>query len=499
MTILCKSDPSEGSTRYAQGGIASVISPLDSFESHIQDTLEAGAGLCHEQRVRTLVTEGPDRIAQLVQLGTQFDRDTSSEFELGQEGGHSVRRILHAGDATGAEIQRAIYEKSAAHPNIQILPFHCAIDFVLGENESGATEVLGAYALDSQSGVITAFSARATMLATGGAGKVYLYTSNPDVASGDGIAMAYRAGARIANMEFFQFHPTCLFHPSAKSFLITEAMRGEGARLLNADGEPFMHEYDERKELAPRDIVARAIDDQMKRRGDEYVLLDISHRDSAFIENRFPTIYKRLKEFGFDLCQEAIPVVPAAHYCCGGVQSDEFGRTDLHRLYTAGETASTGVHGANRLASNSLLEALVFSHRAASHTIENLDSLSGPQSIPEWDSLDTVSSSEEVIVSHLWEEVRRMMWNLVGIVRSTKRLNLAARRLEYIMEEISDYYWKFRITSDLLELRNITQVADLIIRSALARKESRGLHYNVDYPERDDIHCLQDTIIQSKK
>lgn len=499
VTILCKSDPSEGSTRYAQGGIASVISPLDSFESHIQDTLEAGAGLCHEQRVRTLVTEGPERIAQLVKLGTKFDRDTSSEFELGQEGGHSVRRILHAGDATGAEIQRAIYEKSANHPNIKILPFHCAIDFVMGETDDGKPEVLGCYALDSQSGVVSAFAARATMLATGGAGKVYLYTSNPDVASGDGIAMAYRAGARIANMEFFQFHPTCLFHPRAKSFLITEAMRGEGARLLNSDGVPFMQEYDSRGDLAPRDIVARAIDDQMKRRGDEYVLLDITHRDAEFIKSRFPTIYKRVAEFGFDLCKQPLPVVPAAHYCCGGVYSDEFGRSDLHRLYTAGETASTGVHGANRLASNSLLEALVFSHRAAEHTLASLDSLTAPESIPEWDSLDTISSSEEVIVSHLWEEVRRMMWNLVGIVRSTKRLNLAARRLEYIQEEIRDYYWKFRITSDLLELRNITQVADLIIRSALARKESRGLHYTIDFPERDDSHCLQDTIIKSTK
>jgi len=499
VTILCKSDPSEGSTRYAQGGIASVISPLDSFESHISDTLEAGAGLCREERVRTLVTEGPERIEHLVRLGTNFDRNKTSEFELGREGGHSVRRILHAGDATGAEIQRAVYEKSASHPNIRILPFHCAIDFVLGKTEQGETEVLGAYALDTRSSKVESFSARATMLATGGAGKVYLYTSNPDVASGDGIAMAYRAGARIANMEFFQFHPTCLYHPEAKSFLITEAMRGEGARLLSANGEPFMSQYDEREELAPRDIVARAIDDQMKRSGDKFVLLDISHRDAKFIRNRFPTIYERVKEFGFDLCNEPLPVVPAAHYCCGGVVCDEFGRTDLHRLYTAGETASTGVHGANRLASNSLLEALVFAHRAAEDTLNNLDSLNAPESIPEWDSLGTISSSEEVIVSHLWEEVRRMMWNLVGIVRNTNRLNLAARRLEYIMEEIRDYYWKFRITGDLLELRNITQVADLIIRSAQQREESRGLHFNSDFPDRDDENCLRDTILKSSE
>ncbi|MCB0323059.1 MAG: L-aspartate oxidase [Bdellovibrionales bacterium] len=496
VTVLCKSDPTEGSTRYAQGGIASVTSPLDSFEAHIEDTLDAGAGLCHREIVEILVREGPERIRQLISLGTRFDRDLgSNQYQLGQEGGHSVRRILHAGDATGAEIQRAVFEHAAKHPNIRILANQVVIDLITAADAGGRREVLGAYSLQTDTGEVRTYRARCTMLATGGAGKVYLYTSNPDVATGDGIAMAYRAGAAVANMEFFQFHPTCLYHPEAKSFLITEAMRGEGAMLLTQDGKPFMQAYDSRGELAPRDIVARAIDDQMKRSGDKFVLLDISHRDPEFIRSRFPTICERVQQFGFDLTSEPLPVVPAAHYCCGGVVSDEFGKTTLHRLYTAGETAFTGVHGANRLASNSLLEALVFASRAARHSIEHLPQYATVPPVREWDSLDTVKSSEEVLVTHTWEEVRRMMWNLVGIVRSDKRLHLAERRLQIITEEIRDYYWHFRVTKDLVELRNITQVAALIIACGLRRKESRGLHFNVDYPQRDDEHWRKDTIL----
>ena len=493
VNVLCKSSPTEGSTRYAQGGIASVTSPLDSFDSHINDTINAGAGLCNKEVVELAVKDGPKEIEHLIKLGTRFDKETlSNEYELAKEGGHSARRILHAGDATGAEIQRAIYEKAHSHPNISVLPHQIAIDFISNEQK----EVLGCYALDNQSGEIISYSARATMLATGGVGKVYIYTSNPDVATGDGIAMAYRAGAEIANMEFIQFHPTCLYHPQAKNFLITEAMRGEGAVLRLPSGESFMGEYDSRGELAPRDIVARAIDDQMKRRGFDHVLLDITHREKSFIEKRFPTISKTLAKFGFSLSDEAIPVVPAAHYCCGGVKSDVWGRTNLPRLYTAGETSCTGLHGANRLASNSLLEALVFATRAGEHTLKHLDDLSPPENIPAWDYVGAIESSEEVLISHTWEEVRRLMWNLVGIVRNDKRLSFAKRRVDFIVEEISDYYWQFLVTSDLIELRNITLVADLIIRSAMQRKESRGLHYTIDYPEKNP-ELAKDTILRA--
>jgi L-aspartate oxidase len=497
VTVLCKNMPTESSTRYAQGGIASVSSPLDSFQSHIQDTLDAGAGLCHEEIVELLVREGPIRVQELIDLGTNFDKnDTDGDYKLGQEGGHSVRRILHAGDATGAEIQRAILAEANSNPNIELLASHIAIDLITSNHTAENKEVIGAYVLDENSGAVKTFSAKNTMLATGGVGKVYLYTSNPVVATGDGIAMAYRAGAKIANMEFIQFHPTCLYHPQAHSFLITEAMRGEGAILKRSDGYCFMPDYHEKAELAPRDIVARAIDDQMKRFGDDYVYLDISHKSKDFIIDHFPTIYARLNELGIDCSKDPIPVVPAAHYCCGGVLSDRHGRTNLKRLYTAGETAWTGVHGANRLASNSLLEALVFAHRAADDARENVLPLPSPEVPEPWDNLGTGQSTEEVVVSHTWDEVRRTMWNLVGIVRSDSRLMLAQRRVSRAAEEIRDYYWKFRVTSDLIELRNLIQVADLIIRSASHRKESRGLHFTSDYPDRDDEHWNRDTILQ---
>lgn len=496
VTVLSKAEPTEGSTRYAQGGIASVTSSVDSFNSHIEDTLKAGAGLCHRDIVEGVVREGPDSISRLIELGACFDRDSlGSGYELGREGGHTERRILHVGDATGAEIQRALLEQALNHPRIRVLAHHIVIDLVTRIDIDGRTEVLGVYALNKAEQKVVAFGAKTTMLATGGVGKVYLYTSNPDVATGDGIAIAYRAGARVANMEFIQFHPTCFFHPRAKSFLITEAMRGEGAKLRLQNGERFMPKYHPQAELAPRDIVARAIDDQMKKTGDDYVLLDISHLEPEFIRARFPTIYAKVLEFGCDISREPIPVVPAAHYCCGGVVTDSLGRTNLKRLYCAGETACTGLHGANRLASNSLLEAVVFAKRAAAHSREIFPRLENVPAIEDWDYLNTVKNSEEVLLSHTWDEVRRVMWNLVGIVRSDKRLALAKRRIRYIREEIKEYYWKFLVTSDFIELRNISLVADVIISCAMSRRESRGLHYNIDCPDRDDENWASDIVL----
>ena len=497
VTVICKRDPHEGSTRYAQGGIASVTDPLDSFEEHIEDTLVAGDGLCHENIVRTVVEEGPKAVERLIEIGAQFDRErTTPQYELGQEGGHSHRRILHARDATGKEVQRALYERVSEHPNIEIYPEHIAIDLISHESKTGELEVLGAYVFDATAGNVVSIGARCTLLASGGAGKVYLYTSNPDVSTGDGIAMAYRAGAPIMNMEFFQFHPTCLYHPRAKSFLISEALRGEGAVLCDLEGEEFMSQYHPKRELASRDIVARAIDDHMKKTGSDYVLLDISHRESDFLRSRFPTIYERALEFGFDLTKEPLPVVPAAHYCCGGVQTDNRARTPLRRLYAVGEAAWSGLHGANRLASNSLLEALIFAYRAAHDVRRRFSELDPPEDIKPWDYLDTVKSSEQVVVSHAWDELRRTMWNLVGIVRSDTRLGLAKRRVRNIKREIRDYYWKFRLTRDLIELRNIIQVAEIIVSSAEYRKESRGLHYTLDFPSRDDQVWKHDTVCQ---
>lgn len=501
VAVVTKDRLPESATEYAQGGIASVWSPEDSFADHARDTIEAGAGLCHEDVVDLVVREGPSRVQELIRLGTRFDTKNNSngEYDLGQEGGHSRRRILHASDATGHEIMRALLAAVRQQDNITIFERHLAVDLLVDAKFRPGLrnpQCWGAYVLDVSTGIVHRFQARATLLATGGAGKVYLYTSNPDVATGDGIAMAYRAGVPIANMEFFQFHPTCLYHPHAKSFLISEALRGEGAVLRTPDGTAFMKRYDPRAELAPRDIVARAIDSEMKVHGFECVYLDITHRNPGFVKDRFPLIYERCLRFGIDITRQWIPVVPAAHYCCGGAITDKDGATNLRRLYAAGETAMTGLHGANRLASNSLLEALVFGHRAAAAAVTLLqgDRESIPE-LPEWNPGQAVNSDEMVVVTQNWDEIRRMMWNYVGIVRSNRRLARAYKRIRLLQEEIDQYYWDFLITADLIELRNIALVAELIIKSAISRKESRGLHFNIDYPYRDDLHWKRDTIL----
>ncbi|MCI5065573.1 L-aspartate oxidase [bacterium] len=499
VAVLFKGELSHSSTAWAQGGIAAVSDAGDSFEAHIEDTLTAGAGLCDRSIVEMIVREGPACVERLIRRGADFDTYRDG-YHLHQEGGHSARRILHAADATGYEIQRALLAAAEEHQNITFLPHRFAIDLITSHKHTVGRDqpnsVLGAYVL-SEGGKITPYLAKRVLVATGGAGKVYLYTSNPDVATGDGLAMCYRAGVPIANMEFFQFHPTCLFHPRAKNFLITEAMRGEGALLTRGNGEPFLHRYDERRELAPRDIVARAIDAEMKLHGEEYVLLDISHRGASFVQDHFPTIYERCLEFGFDPSREPIPVVPAAHYCCGGVITDGDGATNIRNLYAAGEVACTGLHGANRLASNSLLEGLVIGTRAARKSLEDLPRGLPHTAIKPWDTGRATDSDEQVVILQNWEEVRRLMWNYVGIVRSTKRLERARRRNELIREEIERYYWDFYVSTDLLELRNLNLVADIIIRSALLRRESRGLHYTLDYPEKDEEY-LRDTLIDNR-
>jgi L-aspartate oxidase len=496
VAILFKKDTDTSSTLWAQGGIAAVAQPDDSFDLHIQDTLSCGAGLCHAEVVRLVVTEGPERVRELIARGAHFDTEPSGDFHLHREGGHSRRRIFHAGDATGFEIQRALLDAVRAHPNIELIKCASAIDLItthkIGLSVGARNKVLGAYVLRSDA-PIEPILADKVLVATGGAGKIYLYTSNPDVATGDGIAMCYRAGCRVANMEFIQFHPTCLFHPQAKSFLITEAMRGEGAKLLRVNGDRFMGRYDARLELAPRDIVARAIDAEMKLHGDEYVLLDISHRDSDFIKAHFPTIYERCLSFGFDLTKGPIPVVPAAHYICGGVVSDVYGATEITDLYVAGECAFTGLHGANRLASNSLLEGVVFGHRAAIHSVENLGKHTVYASPRPWDVGNAVDSDEQVVITQNWDEIRRTMWNYVGIVRTTKRLERAMHRMELIKREIQEYYRRCVVTSDLLELRNLHLVSELVIRCALARRESRGLHYTLDYKATSEV--AEDTFL----
>ncbi len=501
--VICKNDPLEGNTRYAQGGIASVMNEYDSFEAHVRDTLQAGAELCKKDVVELVVTEGPHVVERLTQIGAKFDKEKEGVFSLGKEGGHSCRRILHAGDTTGTEIQKALNERIRSEKNIELLPYHLALDFIksdeLKEPHEGEPYICGCYVLNLKTNQVETFSTKVCMLASGGLGKVYLYTSNPDVATGDGVAMAYRAGAEIKNMEFIQFHPTCLHHPYAKNFLITEAMRGEGARLLKKDGTSFMERYHPDKELAPRDIVARAIDNELKSSGDDHVFLDISHLDKDFLKKRFPSIYSHLLEFGIDISKQAIPVVPAAHYSCGGVGTDINGRTSIPRLYAAGEVACTGLHGANRLASNSLLEAVVFGRRAAVDSLKEIAHISNNEILPEWDTLDTRGSKEQVLVSHLWDETRRTMWNLVGIVRSESRLKRAKKRIEASLEEIERYYWSYQITGDLIELRNITQVAKLIITSALSRKESRGLHFVQEYPERNPQLDGIDSVVKSSK
>lgn len=483
--LVTKRQRDDASTNWAQGGVAAVLSPEDSFAEHEHDTLVTGAGICHLDAVRVCVEGGPDAIRWLNQAGAQFSRDSAGQFDLAREGGHRARRVVHAGDITGREIQRALVEAVASHPNIQLLEWHMGVELIMQSRLGGPELCVGAYVLNEQTGVVETCLAHATILATGGAGKVYLYTSNPDIATGDGVAMAYRAGAEVANMEFYQFHPTCLFHPMAKSFLISEALRGEGATLRLLDGTPFMERHHPMKDLAPRDVVARAIDYEMKRTGSDYVLLDITHHPADFIRERFPGISGRCLEYGIDITREPMPVVPAAHYMCGGVTTDLFGRTTLPGLWAIGETACTGLHGANRLASNSLLEGVVFGARAADklgETIADLRTRPLPQ-VPDWETGSAVASDEEVVVSHNWEELRRMMWNYVGIVRSERRLRRAARRVSLLEEEIREYYWHHLVTRDLLELRNIATVAQLIVSFASARHESRGLHYTVDHPD----------------
>jgi L-aspartate oxidase len=502
VAVVTKYEVSESATNYAQGGIASVYSTEDSFDAHINDTMVAGAGICHEDVVRMVVEEGPKTILNLIDWGVKFTTNGSS-YDLTREGGHSARRILHTEDITGREIQRALVEAARNHSNIDIYEHHIAIDLItttkLFNRPQDENCCLGAYVLDIKGNRVITFSSKMTLLASGGAGKVYLYTCNPDVASGDGVAMAYRAGATIANMEFMQFHPTTLFHPQGKSFLISEAVRGEGAILRRRDGTAFMGKYHKLKDLAPRDIVARAIDNEMKISGDDCVFLDITHEPADVVRNRFPNIHQTCLELGLDMTKEWLPVVPAAHYLCGGVAVNTNGESDLKSLYAIGEVTFTGLHGANRLASNSLLEAAVYANRAYLHTVEAIKKQQYKWvDIPDWNPGKATNSDEMVVVSNNWDEIRRFMWNYVGIVRSDKRLARAMHRVELIQSEIEEYYWNVIVTSDLIELRNIATVAELIVACAQMRKESRGLHYTIDYPDRDDMNCKHDTFIKKK-
>lgn len=480
VAVVCKGTINESSTYYAQGGIAAVLDEDDSVDKHVADTLKSGAGLCHEDIVRHTVERSTQAIEWLIEQGVPFttDEQGSRGYHLTREGGHSHRRIIHAADATGRAVSETLASRALAHPNIRFYANRVAVDLVTHDNQC-----TGAYVLNRASGDVEAFTAGCTVLATGGASNVYLYSSNPDVASGDGIAMAWRAGCRVANMEFNQFHPTCLFHPDARSFLITEAVRGEGGVLRLPSGERFMPSFDERAELAPRDVVARAIDHEMKRLGADCMYLDISHKPKDFIVEHFPTVYARCLELGIDMSAEPIPVVPAAHYTCGGVMIDRNGRTDVDCLYAIGETAFTGLHGANRMASNSLLECLVWGQSAAADILKRLPNTPVAQTLKPWDESQVTDSDEDVVIAHNWHELRRFMWDYVGIVRTTKRLQRAQHRIELLQQEITDYYSNYKISNDLIELRNLAVVAELIIRSAMARQESRGLHYTLDYPE----------------
>ena len=490
--LITKGILTESCTLYAQGGIAAVLDRDDSIASHANDTLDAGAGLCNPDIVHFTVSHGKESIRWLVDQGIKFTRTeagtNTDSYHLTREGGHSHRRIIHATDATGRAVETSLATMARKHENIEILEHHIAVDLITQNKVKTSVEkrqhnrCLGAYVLDRNSSKVKVFHAKFVILANGGASKVYLYTTNPDTATGDGIAMAWRAGCRVANMEFNQFHPTCLYHPEAKSFLITEALRGEGAKLLLPNGSEFMKKFDKRAELAPRDIVARAIDHEMKRIGAENVLLDISHKSIDFIKRHFPTVYERCLTFGFDLSKEPIPVVPAAHYTCGGVMTNQHAQTDVAGLYAIGEVAFTGLHGANRMASNSILECLVFAKAASDHIKQQKD-IPIPEKLPEWDESRVTDSDEEVVVTHNWDELRRFMWDYVGIVRTDKRLKRAQSRVNLLKQEITDYYGNFRITNDLIELRNLADTASLIIESAIQRKESRGLHYTLDHPK----------------
>ncbi len=501
VTVLSKLATEESNTLYAQGGISAVFDYADSIDSHIEDTLKTGEGLCDRDIVTLTVKQGKQSIEWLIKQGVSFTHEldntqNSPRLHLNREGGHSHRRIVHAADATGKSIISILMERAQQHCNITLLEHHNAIDLVNAKSRQFPDgHITGAYALDTQNNAVIPISARIVVLATGGANKVYLYTSNPDITTGDGLSLAWRAGCRIANMEFMQFHPTCLYHPDARSFLISEAIRGEGAKLLLPNGEPFMHLFDSREELAPRDIVARAIDHQIKKYGIDFVYLDISHKSPAFIHTHFPNIYQQCLKFNIDITSQKIPVVPAAHYTCGGVITDSNSKTDVSGLYAIGEVACTGLHGANRMASNSLLECLVFANQAAESILSELPHKAMPKAIRPWDESQVAKSNEEVVIAHNWDEIRRVMWDYVGIVRSDKRLSRARERINLLKAEIHEYYSDFTITSDLLELRNLVIVAELIIISAQQRKESRGLHYNQDYPEQDNRTPPQNTVL----
>ena len=521
VALVTKKGVMDTNTALAQGGIASVFGKLDSFDLHIQDTLISGDGLCNREVVEMVVKNGPDRIRELINFGAHFniketelskdepmpfDPDFDPNFDLGREGGHSQKRIVHAQDMTGIEIETVLVKHVKNNERITLFENHVAIDLIIRSTRMKRGLVTtthedyccGVYVLDTQTNSVKTFCAPVTLLATGGAGKVYLYTSNPDVATGDGIAMGYRAGATVANLEFVQFHPTCLYHPDAKNFLISEAVRGDGGILTDSAGSPFMEKYDPQKDLACRDVVARAIDTELKKSGDDSVFLDISHKNPEFVKNRFPNLYQKCLTFGIDMTKEPVPVVPAAHYMCGGVVTDMTGKTDINGLYVIGETACTGLHGANRLASNSLIEALVYAHKAAEQAIKEISppDIKFLPDLPPWDEVGATDSDEAIMVSHNWDEIRRFMWNYVGIVRSNKRLERAKRRIENIQHEIREYYWNFKVSPDLIELRNIAAVAELIIKCAMRRKESRGLHYNIEYPLRDDKRWQKDTVIK---
>jgi len=508
VAIITKGPSKDGSTYFAQGGVSAVLSKMDSFASHVTDTLKVGGALSKKETIKFTVEHGPENIRWMQELGVPFSRETFNtgkrELHLTREGGHTHRRVVHAADATGKAMSDTLENHARQHHNIRFYEHHIAVDLITSKKQAHTNDTqtemenacIGAYVLNKNSKHVETFQARFVVLATGGASKVYLYTSNPDGSTGDGMAMAWRAGCSISNMEFNQFHPTCLYHPEAKSFLISEAVRGEGGKLLLPNGKQFMHKFDDRGELAPRDIVARAIDHEMKRLGAPCIYLDISHRSAAFIASHFPTIHDRCQQYGIDITKEPIPVVPAAHYTCGGVNTDLNGATDIKNLYAIGETAHTGLHGSNRMASNSLLECLVFAQAAAKHISSQLNKPYQHQPISYWDESQVIDSDEDVVISHNWDELRRFMWDYVGIVRTDKRLERAMHRASLLQQEIDEYYSHFRISSDLIELRNLTLVAELIIRSAMLRKESRGLHFSLDYPIADESTRARDTVLK---